>query len=63
MVFFEVPPEMIDAKEFVQDLDKLGVRVNPPRGRRVRMVTHYGVTREDIDYTLQEIKEVIERTK
>lgn len=61
MVFFEIPSEMIDANTFVQDLDKLGVRVNPPRGGRFRMVTHYGVTREDIDYTLQSIKEVIGR--
>ena len=61
MVFFEVPSEMIDAKKFVQDLDKLGVRVNPPRGKRIRMVTHCGVTREDIDYTLQSVKEVIGR--
>lgn len=61
MVFFEVPTEMIDAKEFMQDLDKLGVRVNPPRKGRFRMVTHYGVTREDIDYTLQSVKQVIGR--
>ena len=61
MVFLEVPPEMMDANTFVEDLDKLGVRVNPPRGRRVRMVTHYEVTREDIDYTLQSVKEVIGR--
>jgi threonine aldolase len=52
---------MIDANKFVQDLNKLRVRVNPPRGRRVRMVTHYEVTREDIDYTLQSVKEVIGR--
>jgi len=61
MVFFEVPSEMMDANTFVRGLDKLGVRVNPSRGRRVRMVTHYGVTREDIDYTLQSVKEVIGR--
>ena len=61
IVFFNVPSEMIDAKKFVQDLGKLGVRVNPPAGRRVRVVTHYGITREDIDYTLQSVKKVIER--
>ncbi len=61
MVFFEVPSKMIAANKLVQDLDNLGVRVNPPRGRRVRMVTHYGVTREDIDYTLESIREVIGR--
>jgi len=35
------------------------VTVNPPSGRRVRMVTHYGVTREDIEYTIQTIKEIV----
>jgi threonine aldolase len=61
MVFFEVPSQMIDANKLVQDLGKSGVRVNPPSGRRVRMVTHCGVSREDIDFTLQSIKEVIGR--
>lgn len=61
MVFFQVPSEMMDAKKFVQNVGKSGVRVNPPVGRRVRMVTHYGITREDIEYTIQAVKEVIER--
>ena len=61
MVFFRVPSEMMDAKKFVQDLGKSGVRVNPPAGRRIRMVTHYGITREDIEYTMQAVKEVIGR--
>lgn len=59
MVFSQVPPEMMDAKKFVQELGKLGVKVNPPSGRRVRMVTHYGITREDIDYVIQVAKEII----
>lgn len=61
MVFFQVPPEMMGAQKFVQDLSTSGVRVNPPVGRRVRMVTHYGITREDIEYTMQAVKEAIER--
>jgi threonine aldolase len=63
MVFLEVPSEMMEAKKFVQDVGELGVRVNPPIGRRVRMVTHYGITREDIEYALQSVKEVIGRRK
>jgi len=59
IVFFNVPSEMIDAKKLVQELGKLGVRVNPPVGRRVRMVTHHGITREDIDYALQSIKTLL----
>jgi len=62
MVFFEPPLEITDVKRFVKDLDKLGVRVNtPPSGRRVRMVTHYGIIREDIDYTIQTVEKVIRR--
>lgn len=63
MVFLQVPSKMMEATTFVQGLGKLGVRVNPPAGRRVRMVTHYGVTREDIEYTIQAIREVIEGQK
>jgi threonine aldolase len=61
MVFFQVPSEMMEANKFVQHLGKSGVRVNPPVGRRVRMVTHYGITREDIEYAMQVVKEVIGR--
>jgi threonine aldolase len=60
IVFLEVPSEMMDAKKFVNDLGKIGVRVNPPTGRRIRMVTHYGITREDIEYTVESVREVIE---
>ena len=59
MVFLEVPPEMMEARKFVQDLGELGVRVNPPAGRRVRMVTHYGITREDVEYTIRAVRNVI----
>ena len=61
MVFLEVPSEMMDVNDFVRDLGDLGVRVNPPAGRRVRMVTHYGITREDVEYTIQAVRNVIRR--
>jgi threonine aldolase len=59
MVFLEVPLEMANAAEFVKDLGKLGVKVNPPSRQRVRMVTHYGILRKDIDYVIQAVKEII----
>ena len=63
MVFFEIP-EINDAQKFVLDLARLGVRVNPPRkGRRVRMVTHYGITGEDIGYTIHVVKQLLEASK
>ncbi len=58
MVFFQVPSEMMDARTFVTELGRLGVRVNAPSGRRVRMVTHWGVTREDIVYTVEAAERV-----
>ncbi len=59
IVFVEVPSELMDAKQFVHHLGNLGVKVNPPRGRRVRMVTHYGITRGDIEYAIEAVKRVI----
>jgi threonine aldolase len=59
IVFLKVPSEMMDAKKFVHDLGKIGVWVNPPTGRRIRMVTHHGITREDIEYTVESVREVI----
>jgi threonine aldolase len=59
IVFFEVPFEMMDAKEFMHRLDQLGIKVNPPSRRRVRMMTHYGITREDIEYAIEAAKRVI----
>lgn len=61
MVFLQVPSEVMDAKKFVEGLGKLGVRVNAPSGRRVRMVTHYGITRDDIEYTMQAAQRVVGR--
>jgi len=61
IVFFEIPPSMIDPHEFVLKLRTHGVLVNPPSkgSNRIRMVTHYGIERSDIDYTLKVIEEVI----
>src|SRR5579871_5656009 len=36
------------ARHFVDEMKHVGVLLNPPKGRRVRMVTHIGISRSDI---------------
>lgn len=63
MVFFDVPADAGDAAGFVEKLKAHGVRVNPPAERRVRMVTHYGIARNDIEAALKAVKEVLRLQK
>jgi len=39
----------VPATETAQKLEKAGVRVNPVGPHRLRAVTHYGITAEDVD--------------
>ena len=38
--------------ELARRLDEQGIKVGPREDSMWRMVTHYGITAEDIDYTL-----------
>jgi threonine aldolase len=48
MVYLEVQESVISARIFVERIRQAGVLVNPPKGKRVRMVTHYGIDRDDV---------------
>lgn len=50
IVYLRVPPVLMDVNRFVEGIRARDVLVNPPkRGTdRVRMVTHYGIERDDI---------------
>jgi threonine aldolase len=48
MVYVELGSEAI-ARNVMDEAKRAGVRLNPPKGGRVRMVTHYGVDRGDIE--------------
>lgn len=61
MVFFQLEPGRLSQDEFVRKLNDAGVRVNRPRGERIRMVTHYGVTRADIQETLRAVRRLLSR--
>jgi threonine aldolase len=49
MVFAQVPGETMDAGELVAELARRGLRINPPKGRRIRFVTHLDVSASDIE--------------
>ncbi len=49
IVFAEIPADLMDADEFVRGLAAEGVRVNPPRNRRIRLITHHNISADDIE--------------
>ncbi len=59
IVFAEIPAPLMDAEEFVTGLAAEGVRVNPPRDRRVRLITHHNVSAVDIEAAGAAIRRVL----
>jgi threonine aldolase len=61
IIFFEVNREDMTPAEFVQRIDAGGIRILPvPTGpNALRAVTHYHITSEDIDQTLDVISNVM----
>jgi threonine aldolase len=59
ILFVEVPPELMDAGEFVSRLLQEGVIVNAPRGRRVRFITHHDVTAADVEFAGEAVRRVL----
>ena len=54
IVYFGI--EQGSVPEFLQNLKDRGVLAQHPYGSKVRMVTHYGISAEDIDYTLDAVE-------
>ena len=52
IVLYDVGGLGISAREWVAKLIPSGVKAGAQEGGRVRMVTHRGIEKEDIDYTL-----------
>jgi threonine aldolase len=60
MAYFNVPPSLIDANEFSEKINIYGgIKMNPPKKNRIRLVTHYGIEKEDVEYFLNAVKEII----
>lgn len=59
MAYFEIEEQLgIDAPEFARRLEESGVRCLAVEPMRIRMVTHWGIDREDVDYALECIEDV-----
>ncbi|MQG39107.1 MAG: low-specificity L-threonine aldolase [SAR202 cluster bacterium] len=56
LVFFKVPEGR--SKEFATKLGQKGIKVGEREDSRWRLVTHYGITSDDIDYSLEVINNV-----
>jgi threonine aldolase len=53
IVMLEIVDPRIDSRQFVRAMAEQGVKIGSPYGRRIRAVTHYQITPDDIDYTLR----------
>jgi hypothetical protein len=49
------------ADAFVDRLREEGVIVNPPRGRRIRLITHHDVSAEDIEIAGEAVRRILDR--
>ena len=59
IVYFEVKREDITVEELVKRFDDDGARMLPVGPGRIRAVTHYHITSDDIDYVLGVLAEVL----
>jgi threonine aldolase len=59
IVFFRILRPDMDAASFCERLDGFGVRMTDMDPRRVRAVTNYEVSREDIDTALSAVREIL----
>lgn len=60
IVYFDLASERLTAEKLVTGLTKKGIRLLSVGPRRLRAVTHYGITAEDIDLTLTVLRELME---
>jgi len=61
IVYFEVAGEQITAEQLTSELAKKGVKILHIGPNRLRAVTHYGITADDIDTALKAIQEIADK--
>jgi threonine aldolase len=62
IVIFELAPDALPPAELVKALAARGVKLGAIGGRRLRAVTHYGISSDDIDCALSAVQEVLENS-
>jgi threonine aldolase len=60
IVIFEMAPDAPSPKQLVESLQAKGVKVGAIEGRRLRAVTHVGVTASDINYAVEATSDALE---
>lgn len=63
IVYFELGPDELQADEFSRRASMHGIRVMPLGPRRLRAVTHYQISSEDIDRTLTVFKTILKQDR
>ena len=53
IVMLDVETERVDPKAFVAGMRERGVKIGSPYGGRIRLVTHYQISPEDVTYALR----------
>jgi len=60
MVYFDIPSSLIDSNKFYEKMIMTeGIKINGPKKTRIRLVTHYGIEKDDVEYFLSKVKYVI----
>lgn len=60
ILFFDFIADRLTPQEFIAGLEQRGIRCSHPGPSRFRMVTHYGIDSDDIDRTLDCLREVMD---
>ncbi|WMJ80473.1 low-specificity L-threonine aldolase [Clostridium sp. MB40-C1] len=60
MVFFSIKNTSCSSEKFVDGLLKKGIKINGEENGEIRFVTNYWVTREDVIYVINCVKELVE---
>ncbi|GAB1476509.1 low-specificity L-threonine aldolase [Bacillota bacterium] len=59
MVFFEMGPEVVDEKKLIEHFYKNGIKISGTEDGEWRFVTNVDVSREDVDYVIEKLKECL----
>jgi threonine aldolase len=59
IIMLNVDTEKVDPKKLVAGLRERGVKIGSPYGGRIRLVTHYQVSPDDIDYALKAVEQAL----
>jgi len=59
MVFFKLPQSIIAEDKLVNEMIKLGIKMNDTENDEYRLVTHYYITKKEIDLFVESLKKIL----